>query len=544
MDILHPLNDIVEYRNRDGKLEIKVPVDCDKKELFAKIRKSFEEKTVINGDINAIRNAIMHANEEWQVVGDTLELYKDECDKFMILTTSPLSCTLLIKEELLDYGVRPTYNLVIYRLKRAGVVFGLKEDAIKEMIEYELWETPTQVAEGIEPIKGENGSIEYKVSTEAVYTPKIKENGVADYRDIQSFTQVNKGDVIAVRIPEGKGTPGTSIFGDTIPAQPGKPYELKPSKNIIVTADKNELRADAHGILINTDGILSVKNDLEIPGDVDFKIGNINFKGKVIIDGNVLPGFKIESESDILIHGQVESATIISTGASIQIEKGIIGKNNSLIKAKKSINANFAQDCKLDCDGDINIETSLLHCHVIAENINTTTAEATVIGGELIAYNSMDISSAGNSEEIPTSLKIINKEIIELIEKRKNLTTVLEQLNNIFVPLDREIRSKSKIIQKAGIYATDDHKKELQQLESKLKTITTKTKLVEKSIEAIDNELKRDDLIDGFISIRGKIYPATTIEIHKKRKSIKRVNYALKYLIVDGELAEEPINNK
>ena len=35
MDILHPLNDIVDYREVGGKLEIVIPKDANKKEIFA-----------------------------------------------------------------------------------------------------------------------------------------------------------------------------------------------------------------------------------------------------------------------------------------------------------------------------------------------------------------------------------------------------------------------------------------------------------------------------------------------------------------------------
>jgi len=289
------------------------------------------------------------------------------------------------------------------------------------------------------------------------------------------------------------------------------------------------------------DGILSVQSNLEIEGDVDFKVGNINFKGKVIIGGNVLPGFKIESESDILIHGQIESATIISTGGTVQIEKGIIGKNNSFVKAAKDINVSFAQDCKLECEGTINVETSILHCQTVSENLKTESKNATVIGGKIIAYKSIEVASVSNEEEVPTHLTIMNKVVMELIEKRKKLNDVLKQLIEMFVPLDSDVRRRTTMIKKAGEFATDAHKKELQQVKAKLEAVKSKTTLVEKSIAAIDSELSKSETHEGEILITGDIFPSTVIEIHKKRKLIKNRDHAMKFFIVDGELCEEPI---
>ncbi len=371
MDILHPLNELVQYQEKNDRLEIQVPTDCDKKALLSSIQKELEAKIVLNADVSAIRKAIVEASGNFVDVGPKLEMYNEEADSFLILTTTPLNCTLLIKEDIFDAGIRPTVLILKQRLKRANVKFGIIISKLEEMIEHELWETPIQIAEGKEPVKGKNGTFEYKVNTEAIYTPKISEQGIADYRDIQSFTQVNKGDLIAVRIPEGKGTPGKSIFGTELPAESGAPYELRPATNVMVTADKNELRAELSGIILKQDGIVSVKSDLEIDGDVDFKVGNIKFTGRVIISGDVLAGFTVESESDIIIHGQVEASTIISNDGSILIEKGVIGKEKSLIKAKKQVQVNFAQDTKIECENIVIVESSLLHCHVVCSAFKT-----------------------------------------------------------------------------------------------------------------------------------------------------------------------------
>ncbi len=541
MDIQHPLHEIVDYREMGDRLEMKVPADADKKALLAKIQASLESHLVMNADIPAIRKALLEATGKFVDVGEILDKYSLDADTYIVLTTTPLHCTLTIKMDLLDHGIRPTVKLIQERLNRANISFGVKNDVIVKIIEKKMWESPILVADGIEPIKGENGSIKYIVSTEAIYAPKINEQGVADYRDIQSFTQVKEGDLIAIRIPEGKGTPGTSIFGNPLPSEPGKPYELRPAANVFVSADKNELRASTAGIIMKKDGIISVKNDLEIEGNVDFKVGNINFPGKVIVNGDVLSGFRIESENDILIHGQVESSTIISTGGAVQIEKGVIGKDNTRIYGNKEVIVNFAQDCTLESEGTVTVETSLLHCKVLCNTFKTTAATSSVIGGEIIAFNSISIANSGNEEETHTELKIMDKKVMELIEKRKKLSEALEQLNALYVPAEREVRNKTTMIKKAGIYATDEHKAGLEQSIKRFETIKMKTQLVEKSVDTIDSELKRDDILEGDIFITATIHAGTSLEIHKKRQLFKKADHALHFSLKDGALEVTPI---
>jgi len=352
---------------------------------------------------------------------------------------------------------------------------------------------------------------------------------------------VKEGDILAVRIPEGQGVAGTSIFGSPLPAEPGKPYELRPAHNISVTADRNELRADCAGIIIKKDNLISIKNDLEIKGNVDFKVGNISFTGKVIINGDVLPGFKIESESDILIHGQVEASSVISTGGTVQIEKGIIGKDSTYIFGKSQVIVGFAQDAILKSEGTISVESSLLHCKVLCNEFKTTGANSSVIGGEIVAYHSIAVESSGNEEETHTVLKIMDQKSIELIDKRKKLSEALDQLNALYIPAEREMRNKAAMIKQAGIYATDEHKATLEQCTKRFETIKMKTQMVERNIEAVDTELKSDSIQDGEIFILGQINAGTTVEIHKKRQMFKKTDHALHFIIKDAQLISIPI---
>ena len=50
-------------------------------------------------------------------------------------------------------------------------------------------------------------------------------------------------------------------------------------------------------------GKISIKPELTISGDLDFRYGNIDFIGKVIVSGDVLQGLNIKAGKGIEVRG-------------------------------------------------------------------------------------------------------------------------------------------------------------------------------------------------------------------------------------------------
>src|SRR5690606_12118002 len=73
----------------------------------------------------------------------------------------------------------------------------------------------------------------------------------------------------------------------------------------------------------------------EVKGDVDFRVGNIDFVGMVLIRGNVLSGFKIKATGDIRIMGEVEAADL-EAGENIEIMAGVVAQGKGSIIAGRN----------------------------------------------------------------------------------------------------------------------------------------------------------------------------------------------------------------
>ncbi len=195
----------------------------------------------------------------------------------------------------------------------------------------------------------------------------------------------------------------------------------------------------------------------------------------------------------------------------------------------------------METEGKIIVETSLLHSRVKCEEFIASSPKASIIGGKIVAFKSIHVSSVGNAEETPTELVVMDRKVVELIEKRKQLAEVLDQLNHLYIPAEREVRNKSTMIKKAGEFASPKHIAELEQSTKRFQGIKTKTELVEKSIESIDSELKREDILEGDISISGEIFAGTKLELHKKKQVFGRADHALVFTLDSGDLKATPI---
>jgi uncharacterized protein (DUF342 family) len=531
----HPLDGIVEYKEIGGEAFIKVTPENDKKVVYNSIVNNIAKCNVTNGNIEKIKTIIRAASGEFESVGPAFEIYSEDFNQYLIVKITPQKAYLLIKEEC--PAMRPTDTLIRFRLKKAGIVFGLMDDKIDEIINNQLWEQEFQIAEGKEPTKGEDGDIEYLISLEEDLTPEKLEDGSVDYRTVKSFAQVKKGDVVAKKKPPTLGDPGTTVTNEVVPAEPGRDYTLASAENIKVSDDGNELIVENDGVLLqDKSNQIFVRDYLEIKGDVDFHVGNINFPGKVVVDGNIHPGFTVESDNDILIHGQVEAAIIKSTEGVVQIEKGIIGKKTAKIFGKKRVNINFAQDTEIESEEIVSVSDSLLHSSVVCTNFLVESEGVSIVGGSIEAYGSIKLANIGNEDGTPTRLTLIDRVTKELIEKRKQLVEVKSQIDKLFMAADREYRSKKQVIKQAGDYATEKIQQELIKADKQFKSIKQKSELVEKNIGAIDGELKKPSSDEGFIEVKGTIFAGIKLSIYGKKTTINNVDKGKKYSVKDGDL--------
>jgi uncharacterized protein len=341
--VSNPLEKYFPVEERPDGVYIKVSREQQGAVKIEDIENDLQRAFITNFDLEAITAVIGRGHGAFERAGPSFEYYNVELDKYVDLNVTPMKAAMCLNSSCISDDVKPTATSLLFCLRRKGIVFGLKAEAIRDIVANAQYDREIVIAEGKEPKNGDDARLEFDVDVNKDARPHQEASGKVDYRDIRTVVLVSQGKVIARKMPFGQGVPGMDVTGKELPPTPGKDIQIKPGKNAYVSEDGKFLIAAKSGYVYREGDLINVGEQLTIDKDVDFSVGNIKYTGDVDIKGNVLPGFVVEADGNILIKGEVESARIVSRGGAVTIEKGIIGKGDMAVAAKKDITVHFAQ---------------------------------------------------------------------------------------------------------------------------------------------------------------------------------------------------------
>jgi uncharacterized protein (DUF342 family) len=253
---------------------------------------------------------------------------------------------------------------------------------------------------GIPAIAGENGQIINNISDDLQQCiSDDAEYASIDFRNVQSFLNTNEGSCIATIKPPGYGKPGRTVTGKIITPQPGAPAKIELGQNVRLSEDRKSIVSLAAGRVCLRGNAVSVEDIYEIDGDVDFKIGNISFKGYVEIKGDVLDGFFVKATKGIKIQGNIGVCAIESDGDISFC--GMNGQGSGTIKSGGFISANFISDALVECSGDITAEAEIRSSQIKCLG-SITVIKGGLTGGEYFALAGIECGSLGSRSSFRT----------------------------------------------------------------------------------------------------------------------------------------------
>src|SRR6056297_1603025 len=285
---------------------------------------------------------------------------------------------------LTDDGADPYKEEIYSILENNEIVYGIQEDVISDIVQNPVYEKEYSIAYGVGPKNGEKGRLELKVKKKESKTSEKYMN----MRERSNIISLEEDDLIAEIIPAQKGESGKDVYGNEIEGLKGQEPKVVTGKNTKV--ENGKIYASTPGELIfkreneNT-FYIDVSKVHTIQADVDYSTGNVRFPGKVIIKGNVKPGFVVEAEEDIEIEGVVEAATLISGGTIIV--NGVKGGSKGIIKAEH-LETNYVENADIEVEKDVIIRQSSINSLIKAgEKIEITDKNGRISGGTLMAGN-------------------------------------------------------------------------------------------------------------------------------------------------------------
>ena len=417
-------------------------------------------------------------------------------------------------------------------LKANNVVFGLREDVIKMIADDQKYSQKLCVAVAQLPIDGVSGSITYKYDKKVEAAPTENERGFVDYKDLGFIRVVRTGDVIADITLPTEGEPGIDVRGGKIAQYPGKKAQFTLGPNTKITEDEQHVVAAADGRLIFKNNAFTVETTVLINGDVDASVGNISFIGDVIIKGNVCEGFKVSSNTNITVSGEVNGATL-EAGGNITIKQGCVFAK---ITCHGNVSALFCERSNINCDGNISAQNYVICNIYCAGELTIKASNGSLIGGKYTILNSLEASNIGSKTYTPTDITLGDNAI---------LADEKTQLEMKIAAAQKKIEDLTMIVN-----FLNEKKKELRKLpddkEEMLATAVRQRVLL--NVEIKTNQ-KRIDEINVYLSTKqqlwvrckGYIYPGTRITINDNVfKADTEYAHSMVSIGADGEITATP----
>ncbi len=259
-----------------------------------------------------------------------------------------------------------------------------------------------QVARGTPPHKGEDGYIEFHVQpSAAVPRYDLNDSGGIDFKQLNLIENCFAGQRVASIVPPGPGRPGFDVFNNVIQPEPGVPAKIRPGPGVLISSTGRDFNSDIEGRLIFEDGILSISPLLEIIHDIDYSVGNVDFIGKVVINGTVLDGFSVMGKKGVEIKGDLNAATITSDG-DVSVMGGVNGKNNAYVSCA-AFSARYIDNATIEAKGDVSSDKEILHSSVKSLG-KVSIPRGAIVGGEVWAFEGIEAGTAGTELGVATAL--------------------------------------------------------------------------------------------------------------------------------------------
>jgi len=439
-----------------------------------------------------------------------VEISEDQRTAY-ISYTPPFGGELLSLEQALD------------NIRKDGVLFGVDEAKVKEILENNTQLEKRRIAGARDPVDGEDAKIEFLFDAyHAKSGPKISDSDIADFRDLNLTENVEAGAPLVKKIPATDGIPGMLVNGKDIKANPGKDVKLPKGKNTEIShADENLLVASTPGAPKLQHGKVNV-DDVMVVNNVDFSTGNIDFNGNVNVRGVVNSGFVIKATGDITCSDTVEGADL-HAGGNIFLKRGIKGLGKSIVDAGENIFARFIERCNVSAGISVIVDEALIHSETSAtDSVEVTNTKGSIFGGNIKTGNIVKSSFIGSEMAVKTLIEV---GVLPHVRKR------LDELNNDLKVKKTEFEAESKnfavLSQMAGRGSlNEDRLAVYKELGKKLGDLKDDMHDMTDEISQLQEELQQ--AADGRVEARKSIYPGVSIQIKNARIHIReKVNKAI-----------------
>jgi len=327
-------------------------------------------------------------------------------------------------------GLNPTLEKMEAALANFGISYNIDNEKLLELSKEPIYKQNIVVARGVAPINGINGTATFHINTEKKsIKPKENADGSVNYHDLGIVENVYQGQVLCTITLPTEGNPGISVKGKPLQQKKGQPVPSYTGKNTELNEDGTIIISQIDGQVEFNGSKINVNEVFYVREDIDNSTGDINVAHSLVIQGMVLPGFKIQAGKNIEVAGVAESSTI-KAGGNIILRSGITGSD---IYCEGDLRSRFIENCNVFVKGEMQAEYILNSNIVCGKNLKTSGTRAKIIGGSCMVGQNIEAQTIGSEANVQTRLELGTDPSI--IEKQQELSAqipVLEkQIENL-----------------------------------------------------------------------------------------------------------------
>ncbi|MCP4709423.1 MAG: DUF342 domain-containing protein [Planctomycetes bacterium] len=276
-------------------------------------------------------------------------------------------------------------------------------EVLSEAFTQEETPEPIVIARGTPPQNDTKGIVEklYDKASESGESSGDEPDRQSHY-DRTDIVTVTKDQQVIRLVPPIPGTNGQDVYGKEIPRKLAREVRVRLGTNV---------RQEQEYIISDCDGVLEYKGDkvwvnskLEIAGNVDFSVGNIDFSGDIFISKNVQDLFKVRSGNDIVINGVAEAAEV-HADQDLEVVNGMTGKDKGIFSAGRDLKGKYITNAKVQAGHNIEIRTEIVQSQVVCGG-QLIVEHGSLVGGRIVAAGGVKVKDLGSEANVKTIIEV------------------------------------------------------------------------------------------------------------------------------------------
>jgi hypothetical protein len=451
----------------------------------------------------------------------------------IVISDKNMKAFLTVKEPGSEQQETVDVNEIYRALERAGVKYGIQNEAVDQLINEKKWGEKILVAIGTEPTPGIDTRFEYYFPTEKSLKPQISENGRVDYKEISIVNSVEKDAVLIKKTAPTPGTNGVDVLGNPVSAINGREINITLGKGVYLDKDDNLLiKASTDGVVFFNprNGNLEVQQLYIISGSVNYSTGNVHVKSSVEVRGDVKPGFSITTPYNVEVKGVVEVADISCEG-TLKVKDGITGDGNRVMKIGGDLHSGYINNQVIKCGGSVYAANEIRNCVIECEDeVMIMKTFGIIIGGKITAPGRITSPVIGNIYNIPTEIQVgivpRNKE--KYLAKNKEFAALQKQIEDF--KKNTTMLTQSSDSDSAALNLTM-YKTQLKEMEEKLELVRKEAKEAEDAYFSV---------ADPGVYISKTVYPGVIIKIRHSVYEVKEELSHVMFKLIKGDIIHLP----